>query len=193
MNDDPILHSFLLIRHGETTANADKVASGGDADPSLTENGRQQIREAANILRRIGEVPDFIICSANHRSIESAEILQEYFEAPIESDPLFNERSLGEWNNVSLDIVNPMLVAGETPKDGESRAEFKKRFWRAMNEHKESILNNQAIIVGSRGTARILLELADDRNAAYFPNGNLLKISIAISSRFEVVDIDYLN
>ena len=193
MTDSQKNSSFLFIRHGETTSNANRVASGGDVEPSLTETGRQQIYEAANTLKCIGDTPDLIICSANSRSIESAEILQECFDTEIKSDRFLNERSLGEWNNVSLDIVNPMLAADETPKNGETRAEFRKRFWRALNEHKDSFLNNQTIIVGSRGTARILLETTNEKNAAFFQNGHLMKVSIEVSNQIEVVGFTYLN
>lgn len=193
MTDRHQRHSLLFIRHGETTSNANRVASGGDSEPSLTDAGRCQIYEAVEILKHLDEIPASIICSANKRSIESANILQECFEASIASDALFNERSLGEWNNVSLDIVNPMLAADKTPRNGESRAEFKERFWSAMHRYRKSILNNRTIIVGSRGTARILLETVNAEKASLFQNGQLLKISLSDAESFEVVDIKYLN
>ena len=187
------IRRFLLVRHGETTANATNVASGGDSDPDLTEAGIQQIYTVADRLKRMGEIPTTIISSKNSRSLHSAEILKECLGADITVDAEFNERSLGVWNDVSLDIVNPMLVAGETPENGESRAEFKERFFRAIDRHLSTLLNNSTIIVGSRGTARILLELANKENAAFFANGRLMRVTIENSDQFKVIDIDYLD
>ena len=183
----------MLVRHGETTANAKNVASGGDSDPSLTETGCQQIYKVADRLKQMGDIPATIICSENSRSKDSAEILKECFGADITVDAEFNERSLGVWNNVSLEIVNPMLVAGETPENGESRAEFKERFFRAIDRHLSTLLDNSTIIVGSRGTARILLEMANKENAAFFSNGRLMQVSIENSDQFRVIDINYLD
>ena len=193
MPENNNIRRFLLVRHGETTANAMNVASGGDNDPDLTEAGVQQIYTVADRLKRLGAIPTVIICSENSRSQHSAEILKECFRADITVDSEFNERSLGVWNNVSLEIVNPMLVAGETPEDGESRAEFKERFYRAIDRHLSTLLNHSTIIVGSRGTARILLEMADKENAAFFANGRLMQVSIENSDQFRVIDVDYLD
>ncbi len=193
MNGNSIVRSFIFIRHGETIANAMQIASGGDSESSLTEHGREQIYAAAGILKRIREIPDSIVCSMNGRSIESAEILSEMFGANITRDPLLNERKLGEWNKLHIKEVNPMMLAGETPRNGESRVEFKERFFRGLNQHHQLLLNHRTIVVGSRGTARLLLEKADKENAAFFPNGNLLRVSIANSNQFKLIDIEYLN
>ena len=193
MNGNSIVRSFIFVRHGETTANAMQIASGGDSESSLTELGREQIYSATGILKRISEIPDSIVCSMNGRSIESAEILHEIFGAKITRNPLLNERKLGEWNNVDIKEVNPMLLAGKTPQNGESRVEFRERFFRGLNQHHQLLLNNRTIVVGSRGTARLLLEIANKENAAFFPNGSLLRVSIANSNQFNLVDIEYLN
>lgn len=193
MNVSSNLRSFIFIRHGETTANEMRVISGGDSEPSLTEFGRRQIYAAADTLKRISEVPDVIVCSVNNRSVESAEILRKKLGGDIIRDPLLNERKLGDWNNKDVSEVNPMMLAGETPRNGESRAEFRERFFRGLNRYHELLLNHRTIVVGSRGSARLLLEMADRENAAFFPNGNLLRISIVNSSQFELVDIENID
>ncbi len=193
MNVSTSVRSFMFVRHGETTANEMQVASGGDSEPTLTEFGRKQIYAAADTLNRISEVPVAIVCSENIRSIESAEILREVLGGDITRNPLLNERKLGVWNNVDINEVNPMLIAGETPQNGESRAEFRERFFRGLIQHHELLLNHRTIVVGSRGTARLLLEMANKENAAFFPNGNLLRVLIVNSSRFELVDIEYID
>ncbi len=193
MNASSNVRSFIFIRHGETTANELQVASGGDSEPSLTEFGRKQIYAAVDTLIRISEVPDTIVCSENCRSIESAEILRENFGGEITRNPLLNERMLGDWNNVDINEVNPMLIAGETPRNGESRAEFRKRFFRGFDQIHELLVNHRSIVVGSRGTARLLLEMANKENAAFFPNGKLLRVSIVNSNQFELVDIEYID
>ncbi|MDE0309271.1 MAG: phosphoglycerate mutase family protein [Acidiferrobacterales bacterium] len=193
MNASSDMCSFLFIRHGETIANRMQVASGGDSESALTEFGRNQIFQATDVLRQIGEAPDTIICSTNQRSIETAEILCEAFKGQITSFPLLRERKLGVWNNQSSDVVNPLLMAGETPENGESKDEFRSRFLLGLNQVHDLLLNHRSIIVGSRGTARILLEMADDDDAANFPNGRMLRVSLVQSDQFELAGIDYIG
>ena len=193
MNEDSKVCSFVLVRHGETTANAAQVASGSDSDPDLTPHGRQQMYAGAEVLKRHGEIPETILCSANKRSVESANILHECFGAPITTDSKLNERRLGEWNHMRLETVNPMMVRGDTPRGGESRPEFRKRFLGGLAKHHQTILNSRVAFVGSRGTARLVLEMVNAENAAFFPNGGIIRVTIANTDRLEVIGANYLS
>ena len=101
----------------------------------------------------------------------------------------FKERLLGDWNEISSSIINPKLKAGETPPNGESRAEFEARILGSMTKISAHFLG-LTLLIGSRGVARIFLESVNAKDAMNFPNGRLLKISLADSEKFKIVRID---
>lgn len=70
MND---LTTFYLVRHTETSANVEKVLSGGAHDPELTENGIKQAEKLSTDLR--GITFDLIVDSGLKRSKQTADIL----------------------------------------------------------------------------------------------------------------------
>lgn len=184
---------FIFLRHGSTIANQNLVACGGDQDSKLTDIGRQQIREAAEEMQKVGYVPHLIITSDISRTSESAMIIMEQLnpEAEILYDADFKERFLGDWNGQSHTIVDPLLLAGDTPNNGESRAVFRDRAMRSFNRLMDRF-EHWPLIIGCRGHARLLLEMVQASDAAFFPNGRILKVSITQSDDFEVERIEKL-
>ena len=184
---------FYFIRHGQTTSNEQNIASGGDSDPSLTEWGRSQARKIGEFLKSLENGPGMIITSANRRTIETAQILNQNLQLPTECVPLLNERRLGDWNNVSSDIVNVKLAEGETPLNGESKPDFHHRIMCALKQQHGTLTTRKPLVVGSRGVARVLLEMSNEENAANLPNGRLLKMSLGESADFSITNVEYLN
>ncbi len=183
----------MFLRHGETRSNYLGVACGGDCVMPLVDTGRQQIREAALMMSEFGFVPQLIFTAGLKRTRESAEIIQAELNpnAEILIDSDINERSLGQWNGQSHRIINPLLAAGKTPENGESRAEFRSRVMRFFNRQIHQFAH-WPLIIGSRGNARLLLEMVKDPDAANLSNGKMLKVNLAQSSMFEVTRIDRL-
>ena len=183
----------MFLRHGTTDANQKEVACGGDQDSELTDTGRQQIRQAAGDLRNEGYTPRLIITSTMSRTAESAMIIKQELnsDADILYDSDINERFLGDWNGQSHTVVNPLLLANETPNNGESRAAFRDRVMRCFNRLTNRF-EHWPLIVGCRGHARLLLEMVQASDAAFFPNGKILKVRTAQSDEFKVRQIDRL-
>ena len=179
------------MRHGQTSANLLNIASGGDANPKLTELGCAQAHEAAQTLIRHQISPSLILTSPSARNIKTAEIINEYFHLDCIIVNALKERLLGEWNDVSSDIVNPKLLAGETPPNGESKEEFRIRVVKCLTAQ-TSFYSALPLLIGSRGIARILLEMAFAKNAHHFPNGKLLKITLSDAEDFQIKTIDLL-
>lgn len=71
---------FYFIRHGQMDWNLYHKNT-GFADPSLNETGRDQAKEAANLLK--GYPLDLIISSPLLRAKETAEIIAERLKIPI--------------------------------------------------------------------------------------------------------------
>lgn len=87
---------MLLIRHGQSLFNKHFSATRVDpgiVDPELTDEGRAQISTAAK--RLLAEGPRFtrLLSSPYWRALETAEILADALEMPIEIDTLVSERA----------------------------------------------------------------------------------------------------
>lgn len=185
---------FTFLRHGETAANHNMICCGGDREMPMIDSGRQQVRNAAEVLRNYRLIPQLIITGDLQRTVESAQIIQNELNpvAEILIDQDLNERYLGDWNGQSQAVINPIMIAGETPNGGESRVEFRSRMNRSLNRQLKHF-SNWPLVIGSRGNARILLEAIQDPDAAFFPNGRLLKVEIAEIGDFSVQNIERLE
>lgn len=89
--------TLILLRHGESTANADGVFTGW-TDVPLTDRGREQARTAAHLLTRAGLLPDVVHTSLLRRSITTADlVLNETGRdwVPVHRTWRLNERHYG--------------------------------------------------------------------------------------------------
>jgi len=146
---------LIFLRHCESTANAAKFASGGDRNPKLTPKGIEQAHAAANALVRLNIKPSLILASSLIRTLDTANIINSYLQVDLIIHDSLKERFLGDWNDISSHIINPKLQAGDTPPNGESRREFRKRTIDYLSSQ-SSIFYGMPLIVGSRGLARLI-------------------------------------
>jgi probable phosphoglycerate mutase len=111
----------LLVRHGQSEWNAEGRWQ-GQADPPLTDLGRQQARDAG---RALGAV-DAVVSSDLQRAGETARILAEVLGVgPVVVDPDLRERHAGEWEGLTrADIERdwPGYLGAEPPVEGQARA-----------------------------------------------------------------------
>lgn len=80
---------IMLMRHGETEANVNRILSGRTHPTRLTDKGRAQTVEAANLLREVK--PSMIYTSPIPRALETAMILSEALGVPYEVAEEFTE------------------------------------------------------------------------------------------------------
>ena len=79
---------LLLVRHGESTSNREKVISGWSTDVVLTELGRQQAARTGEALSRLESI-DALFASPLPRAWETATIIGEAIGmAPVAVDDL---------------------------------------------------------------------------------------------------------
>lgn len=120
------MNYLFLIRHGESEWNAEDRLQ-GQGDPALSEKGRAQAGEVAEIVAELDA--DQAIVSALARSSETAEIAGH---GDAEIDPRWNERHLGEWQGqLESDIPEADMDAFRdnefVPPGAESWPEFQAR------------------------------------------------------------------
>jgi 2,3-bisphosphoglycerate-dependent phosphoglycerate mutase len=98
---------ILLARHGESIGNAEGLHQ-GQTDFPLNETGRLQAKSLARRLKRERRQFDLILTSPLKRARETADILAQTLETPIEVDALWMERDNG-------------LLSGLRPEDAEQQ------------------------------------------------------------------------
>jgi broad specificity phosphatase PhoE len=108
---------MLLIRHGQSTWNAEGRWQ-GRADPPLTTVGEQQARQAAAALGP----PDVLVASPLQRARRTAELIgEELGVGPVEAHDDLAEREVGPWTGLTfeeIDLTWPGAVARREWPDG---------------------------------------------------------------------------
>ena len=102
---------MILIRHGESEFNAvfnRTRIDPGIQDPKLTERGREQVRRAADDLRRQDRPIRRLVTSPYTRALETAAIIAEALELPVEVEPIVHEHAC--W---TCDIGTPVSTLAE--------------------------------------------------------------------------------
>ncbi len=100
MPTPPAAH-LLLVRHGQSTWNAEQRWQ-GDEDPPLSSLGVRQARHAA---RHLGTF-DAIVASTLQRAATTAAIIaDELGIGPIRTDPDLRERHAGEFQGLTRDEI----------------------------------------------------------------------------------------
>lgn len=102
---------IYLIRHGETTGDIEN-RFGGDYDDHLTEKGKEQAKSLGSLLKDKGI--EVILHSPRIRAIETAEIVSDSIDSPMEEIHDIRERN------------NYGVLTGLTKKEGEEK--FPKEF-----------------------------------------------------------------
>lgn len=98
-------HHIVFLRHGESVGNAENRFQ-GHADFPLTERGRVQARALAARWQAEGVTFDRCIASPLLRARQTAEIVCDALDVPLEFDPGWME-------------INNGKMAGLTPEEGE--------------------------------------------------------------------------
>jgi probable phosphoglycerate mutase len=75
---------LLLVRHGESVAQAEGIIGGPKGCRGLTDDGRAQVQLLRDRWRRTGVRADVLVTSTLPRALETAEILAEVLDLPIE-------------------------------------------------------------------------------------------------------------
>lgn len=86
--------TLLLTRHGQTKENVKRLLQ-GQMPGELTEEGIEQARRLRERLVAEEDPIDCIITSDLKRAADTAEIINERLQVPLELEPLIRERDFG--------------------------------------------------------------------------------------------------
>jgi 2,3-bisphosphoglycerate-dependent phosphoglycerate mutase len=131
---------FILLRHGESTGNAENRHQ-GQADFPLTEYGLKQSRILADFWHRQNFQFDQAIASPLTRAKQTAEIITDRLELKLSFDPVWMERDNGELAGLlheqALQVLpSPDFIPLYQPiaSTGESQWELYLRAGTALNQ-----------------------------------------------------------
>jgi probable phosphoglycerate mutase len=132
---------LLLVRHGESQAQVDRVVGGPTGCTGLSDLGRRQVRALAERWRDHGPAADRLLASTLPRAVETAELLAPVLgDLKVEQDGELCELEPGECDGLSWDDYQDRWgidmrsdpYAALSP-GGESVADFLLRVGRALH------------------------------------------------------------
>jgi probable phosphoglycerate mutase len=96
--------TLVLVRHGATDHTSGKRFSGGlgGRNPSLNDEGRDQVRATGEWLAPLAETVDVVVSSPVRRTHETAEIIGALLDRPVELEPAIAEMEFGSWEGLTF-------------------------------------------------------------------------------------------
>lgn len=153
------MKKLFYVRHGKTELNAAGLIAGVTETP-LTEEGREQAREAGRDAKGLGV--DLIVCSPMGRTRETAELIAKQIGLPedkIIANDLLIERNFGE---LEAKPYIPKETRGPLASYGaEVDEELVKRARKAL-DWIESLDADTILVVGHAGFGRALRSLVQE-------------------------------
>jgi broad specificity phosphatase PhoE len=141
---------ILLVRHGQSTWNADGRWQ-GQADPPLSPLGVEQAEAAARVLERIDAVWSSDLQRANH----TARILSVPHDLAVTADDRMRERAAGPWTGLTRAEIEAQfpghLADGRRPPGYEDDASVGERALAALRELAEQLGGGTGVVVTHGG------------------------------------------
>ena len=191
--------TLILVRHGRTVLTESRKISGGDGEnPDLSELGRQDAREVAEELAKLGHSGNFaylsqpvaIVHSPIARAKQTAQAIANLVSLPMVPNDDLAEIGFGDWDGLTNE---EMITAFEeqynawrgsfevAPPGGESLKDFDARVKRAFDSILEKYSGQTVVVVAHVMPIRALLRIAHDASIAGFWRTNIGPASISIA------------
>ncbi|MGC1677360.1 MAG: histidine phosphatase family protein [Candidatus Binataceae bacterium] len=151
---------LILVRHGESEGNRIRHFT-NSPDAAITELGRQQAREAALRIKTSFH-PRKVIASPYFRTRETARIIAEQFDLPVEIEPEFREQNLGAVAGKPYEVVraDPSFDPAHSwqwrPPGGESHLDVRRRSAPVLDRIARDCPDCEVVIVSHGGVMRAL-------------------------------------
>jgi len=141
---------ILLVRHGQSTWNADGRWQ-GQADPPLSDLGVEQAETAARVIGRIDAVWSSDLQRANH----TARILSVPHALAVTADSRMREREAGPWTGLTRDEIEAQspgyLANGRRPPGYEDDDSVAARALAALREFAAQLEGGTGVVVTHGG------------------------------------------
>jgi broad specificity phosphatase PhoE len=126
------MSKLILVRHGESSGNRDRIYATSPHDLPLTELGYRQAQEAAQRIAVLFR-PELVVTSAYRRASETARIIAGALALPLEIEPNLHEREIGAHRGRAYDSFltepdyDPQRPWAWKPDGGESYEDVQAR------------------------------------------------------------------
>jgi probable phosphoglycerate mutase len=155
------LGRLILVRHGESSGNRERVFAIEPADLPLTDLGYRQAREAGLQIAALFE-PELVVASPYVRARETARVIAEILQLPLEIEPRLYERDVGVLKGQSYDSLT---IAADydhaspwawKPAGGESYEEVRARVAPILDRLAAAHPSRDVVIVSHGGVMQTL-------------------------------------
>ena len=171
--------TLYFVRHGVTEPNFRGYRCGGDLDLPLMDIGCDQAYLLAKQIEKMNLRIGVIITGSLIRTRQTASIISGVLgNVPIEIEPLFNERRLGQWNNRPIAETEELLAAKVTPPGGEAEDDFQRRVSAGLDNLRPH-LARRPLLVSSKGVGRVLNGLLGGEGRMQIGNGEIVEFAVA--------------
>ena len=182
---------FCLVRHGETSWNAERRLQGHTAI-DLNARGLAQAEQMARAIKKINLEFDVLYTSDLQRATKTAKAIEQLFGVSAISNAELRERHLGALQGLTTDeapLLEPELWGShlsrniaEELRGGESIEQFANRISIALEKIREQHLGKTVVLVSHGGVLDMMYRIAsnqalDTEKAVAVPNASLNWIS----------------
>jgi broad specificity phosphatase PhoE len=152
---------LILVRHGESLGNRERVFGVNPAELPLTDLGYRQAREVAHRIRTLFQ-PELVVASPFLRARETARVIAEILKLPLEVEPLLYERDVGVLQGQSYDALHAALNYDADapwlwkPEGGESYVDVQARVAPILDRLAQAHASRDVVIVSHGGVMQTL-------------------------------------
>jgi len=155
---------LILVRHGQTLWNFEKVFR-GRSDIPLAEEGVKQAEALAEYLS--GEAVDAVFCSPLLRALQTAEPISKVLDVPLYRDEGLIDVDFGRWSGLSREEVRrrfpnewTLWRKGELSlrfPGGESLKEARQRFVEFLSSCRRNLTDKRIAVVTHRVPLKLII------------------------------------
>lgn len=104
------MRELVAVRHGQCRLNADHRVTGWSLDDPLTDVGAEQARTAAAECASRIQTPVRLVSSDARRAVDTARVIGERLQVPVERTPLAREQYLGGMEGIPRSQLRALPV-----------------------------------------------------------------------------------
>ena len=152
---------LILVRHGESAGNRDRVFGDDPHSLPLTPLGYQQARAAAQLIAAQFQA-ESVISSPFVRAHETARVIAEFLSLPLSLEPQLFERDVGLHRGKSYDSLYQAADYAESkrftwrPPEGESYEDVRSRVGPLLDRLAHDHLGRDTVVVSHGGVMMAL-------------------------------------
>lgn len=155
------MSKLILVRHGESSGNRDRIYATSPHDLPLTELGYFQAQDVAGRIAALFQ-PQIVVTSAYRRASETARIIAGALGLPLQIEADLHEREIGAHRGRAYDSFltepdyDPLRPWAWRPEGGESYEEVQARVGPVLDRLAAAHPSKDVIVVSHGGVMACL-------------------------------------